>query len=133
VDVLVTPVQAPNANAFAEWWVRTVRAECLDWLLIIGRSHLEQVLRVYARHYNGHRPHRSLTLQAPDPTTDWPSSPRTAKASYVDDTCLVACSMSTGEPHECVCAPFGCGVVRCDAYHPTTPSGPRGCTAATLP
>jgi putative transposase len=68
VDVLVTPVQAPNANAFAERWVRTVRTECLDWLLIVGRSHLEQVLRVYARHYNGHRPHRSLKLQAPDPT-----------------------------------------------------------------
>jgi putative transposase len=49
VEVLVTPVQAPNANAYAERWVRTVRAECLDWLLIVGRSHLEQVLRVYAR------------------------------------------------------------------------------------
>jgi putative transposase len=48
IDVLRTPVQAPNANAFAERWVRRVRAECLDWLLIIGRSHLEQVLRVYA-------------------------------------------------------------------------------------
>jgi putative transposase len=69
VDVLVTPVQAPNANAFAERWVRTVRAECLDWLLIVGRGRLEQVLRVYVRHYNGHRPHRSLKLQAPDTTT----------------------------------------------------------------
>jgi putative transposase len=59
VDVLVTPVRAPNANAFAERWARTVRAEYLDWLPIVGRSHLEQVLRVYARHYNGHRPHRS--------------------------------------------------------------------------
>ena len=45
--VLRTPVQAPNANAFAERWIATVRAECLDWLLIVGRSHLEQVLRVY--------------------------------------------------------------------------------------
>jgi hypothetical protein len=70
-QVLVTPVQAPNANAnaFAERWVRTVRAECLDWLLIVGRGQLEQVLRVYGRHYNGHRPHRSLKLQAPDTTT----------------------------------------------------------------
>ena len=49
-------------------WVRTVRAECLDWLLIVGRGHLEQVLRVYVRHYNGHRPHRALGLEAPDPS-----------------------------------------------------------------
>jgi putative transposase len=66
-EVLLTPVQAPNANAYAERWVRTVRTECLDWLLIIGRGHLEQVLRVYAAHYNAHRPHRALGLEPPDP------------------------------------------------------------------
>ena len=66
-DVLITPVQAPNANAYAERWIRTVRAECLDWLLIIGRGHLEQVLRVYVAHYNAHRPHRALGLEPPDP------------------------------------------------------------------
>jgi transposase InsO family protein len=66
-EMLVTPVQAPNANAFAERWIRTVRAECLDWLLIVGRGHLEQVLRVYVDHYNGHRPHRALGLEPPDP------------------------------------------------------------------
>jgi putative transposase len=65
-QVLVTPVRAPTANAYAERWVGTVRAECLDWLLLIGRSHLEQVLRVYIQHYNRHRPHRALQLQAPD-------------------------------------------------------------------
>jgi putative transposase len=65
--VLITPVQAPNANAYAERWIRTVRAECLDWLLIAGRGHLEQVLRVYIEHYNAHRPHRALGLQPPDP------------------------------------------------------------------
>jgi putative transposase len=59
-EVLVTPVRAPRANAYAERWVRTVRAECLDWLLVVGRGHLEQVLRVYVQHYNGHRPHRAL-------------------------------------------------------------------------
>jgi putative transposase len=63
----VTPVRAPKANAYAERWVRTVRTECLDWLLIVGRSHLEQVLRVYVQHDNGHRPHRALGLAAPDP------------------------------------------------------------------
>jgi hypothetical protein len=36
--VLVTPLQAPNANTYAERWIRTIRAECLDWLLIIGRG-----------------------------------------------------------------------------------------------
>ena len=65
--VLITPLQAPNANAHAERWIRTVRAECLDWLLIVGRGHLEQVLRVYVEHYNRHRAHRALQLQAPDP------------------------------------------------------------------
>jgi putative transposase len=59
-EVLITPVRAPKANAYAERWVRTVRAECLDWLLIVGRGHLEQVLRIYVQHYNAHRPHRAL-------------------------------------------------------------------------
>jgi putative transposase len=63
-EVLITPVQAPNANADAERWIRTVRAECLDWLLMVGRGHLEQVLRVYVQHYNAHR---ALRLQPPDP------------------------------------------------------------------
>jgi putative transposase len=51
IDVIRTPVQAPQANAYAERFVRTVRNECLDWLLILGRRHLERVLRVYTRHY----------------------------------------------------------------------------------
>jgi putative transposase len=66
-EVLVTPAQAPRANAYAERWVRTVRAECLDWLLIVGRGHLEQVLRIYIEHYNRYRPQRALGLAAPDP------------------------------------------------------------------
>jgi hypothetical protein len=43
-----------------------VRAECLDWLLIAGRGHLERILRVYVSHYNQHRPHRALGLQPSD-------------------------------------------------------------------
>jgi hypothetical protein len=46
-QVLVTPVQAPNANAYTERWVRTIRTECLDRLLIASRGHLQQVLRIY--------------------------------------------------------------------------------------
>ena len=67
--IVLTPDPAPNANAFCERWVGTVRAECLDWLLILSRGHLEQVLRVYVEHYNQHRAHRALQLQAPDPAT----------------------------------------------------------------
>jgi putative transposase len=62
---LLTTVQAPNANAFAER-CGTVRAECLDWMLIIGRGHLEHFLRVYTEHYNQHRPHRALRSEAQD-------------------------------------------------------------------
>jgi putative transposase len=65
--VVVTSVQAPNANAFAGRWVRTVRTKCLDWLLIVGRGHLEQVLRIYVRHDDQHRPHRALGCNRPIP------------------------------------------------------------------
>ena len=67
IEIVRTPVRAPKANAIAERFVRTVRSECLDWLLILNRRHLERVLRVFVRHYNGHRPHRSLNLTPPDP------------------------------------------------------------------
>jgi hypothetical protein len=48
-----------------ERFVRTVRSECLDWLLIVNRRHLERGLRIYVEHYNTHRPHRALKLQPP--------------------------------------------------------------------
>ena len=65
IRIVKTPVRAPKANAIAERFVRTVRSECLDWLLILNRRHLEHVLRVYVDHYNRERPHRSLNLKAP--------------------------------------------------------------------
>jgi putative transposase len=65
VRVIETPVRAPQANAVAERWVRSVRTECLDHILIFGRRHLERVLHGYVTHYNIERPHRSLGLAAP--------------------------------------------------------------------
>jgi putative transposase len=68
-EVLLTPVQAPNANAYAERWIRTVRAECLDWLLIVtpsfgaGPAGLRCALQ-------RHRPHRALGLESPDPSAN---------------------------------------------------------------
>jgi transposase InsO family protein len=75
IKVIRTPVQAPNANAFAERWVRTVRADCLDRILILGRRHLEHVLRVYQSHYDEHRPHRSLDLLPPNGRAPTPTNP----------------------------------------------------------
>jgi putative transposase len=74
LEIIRTPIRAPKANAIAERFVRTARAECLDWLLILGRRHLEQVLRVFVAHYNGHRPHRSLNLTPPDPKATTPAT-----------------------------------------------------------
>jgi putative transposase len=72
IGVIRTPVQAPNANAHMERWVGSVRRECLDRLLVVGRRQLEHVLRVYVRHYNRGRPHRALDLKPPNAST--PSS-----------------------------------------------------------
>jgi putative transposase len=60
MEMLITPVRAPRANAYAERWVGTVRREVLDRLLIVGGRQLRLVLAEYADHYNVHRPHRAL-------------------------------------------------------------------------
>jgi putative transposase len=65
IEVVKIPPRAPKANAFAERWVRTVRTDCLDWLLIWSRGHLERVLAAYVQHYNTARPHRGINLRAP--------------------------------------------------------------------
>jgi putative transposase len=67
LQVVKIPPRAPRANAYAERWVRTVRAECLDWLLIWNRAHLQRVLTAYLAHYNTARPHRGLELAVPTP------------------------------------------------------------------
>jgi putative transposase len=66
-EVLRTPERAPTANAHAERWVRTVRAEGLDWLLIVGRGHLEQVLSDLGPALQPPPSPRALLLQPPDP------------------------------------------------------------------
>jgi transposase InsO family protein len=72
IEVIHTPIRAPQANAYAERFVRTVRTECLDGLLIVGRRHLETVLRTYTTHHNRERPHRGLALLSPEPTSPDP-------------------------------------------------------------
>ncbi len=74
--IIRTPFRAPQANGVAERFVRTVRSECLDWLLILNDPHLERVLDAFVEHYNGHRPHRALALTPPRPTRQ-PVAPAT--------------------------------------------------------
>jgi hypothetical protein len=68
------PPRAETASV-AERWVKSVRTECLDWLLITGRRHLNDVLRIYVEHYNRARPHRGLDLTVPDSPTQLSMSP----------------------------------------------------------
>jgi putative transposase len=70
IQALKIPPRSPRANAFSERFVRTIRAECTDRMLIFGQRHLRTVLAEYARHYNGRRPHRGRELSPPAP--DYP-------------------------------------------------------------
>ena len=86
--------------------MRTVRTECLDWLLILSRGHLEQVLRIYVRHYNEHRPHRALGLEPPEPSAGLILISEARRARVRDATSLVERFMSTTELHERIYAPY---------------------------
>ncbi len=65
VEVIHTPYRAPNANAHAERWVRSARAECLDHLPIASEAHLRRVLADYVTFYNHARPHQGLEQRCP--------------------------------------------------------------------
>ena len=72
IDVLLTAPQAPRMNAYAERFVRTLRAECTDRMLITGEQHLRAVLSEYVEHYNAGRSHQGydMSLRAPDDSPD---------------------------------------------------------------
>lgn len=67
VEVVRTPYRAPKVHAYAERWVRPVREECLDQLLIVNEAHLRQVLATYVAHYNQARPHQGIGQRVPIP------------------------------------------------------------------
>ncbi len=66
ITVVMIPPQSPRANAYAERWIRTVRAEVTDRMLVAGSRHLHAVLSEYVAHYNQHRPRRARNLRPPD-------------------------------------------------------------------
>jgi transposase InsO family protein len=73
IQIIKTPVQAPQANAIAERWIGSARRECLDRMLIAGERHLRLVLGEYADHCNTHRPHRALRQCPPTGRADPPA------------------------------------------------------------
>lgn len=68
--IVPTPLQAPNANAYSERWIRTAREEILDHILIISEGHLRRVLKEFIDYYNSRRPHQSLHQQSPIPRAE---------------------------------------------------------------
>ena len=68
--VILTPLMAPRANAYAERWIGSCRRECLDWILVVNRRHLQAVIHEYRLHYNEERPHGSRNLRPPASRSD---------------------------------------------------------------
>ena len=85
ITAILTPVQAPKANAIAERVIGTLRRECTDHLIALSEPHLRRVLRAYVAYYNEERPHRSLGLASPLGTRPLPppSSRRAVRAEPV--------------------------------------------------
>ena len=96
IDGVKIPPRSPRANAYTERFVPTARTELTDRLLIFGERHLRRVLAEYARHYNGHRPHRAQQLRPPRP--EHPIPAYQPNGSRVEPS-WAACSTSISQPH----------------------------------
>jgi putative transposase len=98
MTIVRTPVRAPNANAYAERWIGTLRRECLDRILIVNRRQLEHVLHIYTAHYNRHRPTAHSRFARPTNRPRRPSAVRHGTSSNTN--CSAASSMNTKPPHD---------------------------------
>ena len=70
LTILRTPVRVPQANAFCERLIGTIRRDCLDWLIVFNERHLRNTLKAWVAHYNHGRPHSSLGPGIPDPPSE---------------------------------------------------------------
>ncbi len=74
VDPVITPYRAPNCNAFAERFVRSIKEECLDRMIVLGESSLHRAIREFVEHYHGERPHQGLSNEVIDGCDRRPTS-----------------------------------------------------------
>ena len=81
IQVIPIPHHAPNANAYAERWIRSVREECLDTALIINQAHLRRVMREYVAFFSSARPHQGIDQQIPL----FPSQSRNERSGAVSE------------------------------------------------
>lgn len=72
IRMVQTPYQAPNANAYAERFVRSIKEECLDYVIPFGEGHLRRTIAEYVEHYHRERNHKGIenTLIEGAPATD---------------------------------------------------------------
>lgn len=82
IQIVKIPPRCPKANAYAERFVRTVRAELADRMLIFGQRHLQGLLDEYVSHYNQQRPHRGRGLRPPSPGHPVPTNPTSPVARH---------------------------------------------------
>jgi len=74
IEVVFTPIMAPNCNAFAERWVLSIKSECLDRMIFFGERALRRAIDEYVEHYNAERPHQGLGnghLKSSSPSDTW--------------------------------------------------------------
>jgi hypothetical protein len=127
MKIVRTPIRAPNANAYAERWVGTLRRECLDRILIVNHRQLEQVLRVYTDHYNRHS--RTDHSRFDRPTNQPQRPPALPQGAFENTNCSADSSTNTKQPrntasaHDRVFEPHAPGRAKFVAY----PDGRRDC------
>jgi putative transposase len=78
VELLRLPPRSPNLNAFAERFVRSIKEECLDQLILFGEPSLQRALDNFVEHYHGERPHQGKDNIILFPATTTDSNPSRA-------------------------------------------------------
>jgi len=93
IKILKTPYHAPQANAICERFMRSVRQECLDHLLILHEKQLQRVLNAYVGYFNRVRPHQGIGQQIPEPS-------RSISCSQGAGNTVIACPVVGGLHHD---------------------------------